>query len=376
MNRIQIMDCTLRDGGWVNHFRFGDDAMRDIVRTLGRAGIEQIELGYIDEKDGRTSGHTVWPDFESLNDFIAGTDSPDGPSPLLAAMIDYGKFPAEKIPDRGSSPLGCIRICFHRKDLRGAVACGQRVLEAGYALYMQPMVISRYSEEEFSALTEYCCRNLPGMSGFYIVDSFGVMDTAGITDRILQADRILPDHVILGVHTHNNLRLSFRNAESACQLLREDGSRRFGGAELTAPARRLNIDCTLSGIGKGAGNLATEEFAPWLNSHFGTAYRTDLISALADRRIRPLRLHYAWGPAPEYELTSACRTTPTYALCWHRVHGLPLPLLEQMLKKMPDDKRDSFDADFAERFLETFLAEADRRADASADAPGRIGGMK
>ena len=33
MKYIQLMDCTMRDGGWVNEFSFGTEGMRDILQN-------------------------------------------------------------------------------------------------------------------------------------------------------------------------------------------------------------------------------------------------------------------------------------------------------------------------------------------------------
>ena len=42
MKYIQLMDCTMRDGGWVNEFSFGTEGMRDILQTVEDAGVEFV----------------------------------------------------------------------------------------------------------------------------------------------------------------------------------------------------------------------------------------------------------------------------------------------------------------------------------------------
>ena len=46
MNRIRILDCTLRDGGYINDFRFGNTIIKDIVSKLAKASIDIIECGF------------------------------------------------------------------------------------------------------------------------------------------------------------------------------------------------------------------------------------------------------------------------------------------------------------------------------------------
>ena len=47
MRKIEILDCTLRDGGYVNENNFGKSNIIDIKDSLVNVGIDYIECGYI-----------------------------------------------------------------------------------------------------------------------------------------------------------------------------------------------------------------------------------------------------------------------------------------------------------------------------------------
>lgn len=47
MKKIRILDCTLRDGGYVNNWKFGFENIKDTVKRLIQAGIDIIEVGYL-----------------------------------------------------------------------------------------------------------------------------------------------------------------------------------------------------------------------------------------------------------------------------------------------------------------------------------------
>ncbi len=47
MKRVKILDCTLRDGGFVNNWNFGYLAIRDILRRLDLTGVHFIEVGFL-----------------------------------------------------------------------------------------------------------------------------------------------------------------------------------------------------------------------------------------------------------------------------------------------------------------------------------------
>lgn len=45
--QIKLLDCTLRDGGYVNNWEFGEQAISDIKENLELSGADIIELGFI-----------------------------------------------------------------------------------------------------------------------------------------------------------------------------------------------------------------------------------------------------------------------------------------------------------------------------------------
>ena len=47
MSKIQVLDCTLRDGGYCNNCRFGFDNEKKIVHGLVEANIDIIECGFL-----------------------------------------------------------------------------------------------------------------------------------------------------------------------------------------------------------------------------------------------------------------------------------------------------------------------------------------
>lgn len=44
---MQILDCTLRDGGYINDWRFGRKAITAILEKLERANLDIIECGFL-----------------------------------------------------------------------------------------------------------------------------------------------------------------------------------------------------------------------------------------------------------------------------------------------------------------------------------------
>lgn len=54
MKRVNILDCTLRDGAYLIDSQFGNTAIKGIIEGLTESGIDVIECGFLkDEHIGR-----------------------------------------------------------------------------------------------------------------------------------------------------------------------------------------------------------------------------------------------------------------------------------------------------------------------------------
>ena len=48
---IKILDCTLRDGGYINNWRFNDTFKEKICRNFDSVNIDYVEIGFINKTD-------------------------------------------------------------------------------------------------------------------------------------------------------------------------------------------------------------------------------------------------------------------------------------------------------------------------------------
>ena len=46
MKKFNILDCTLRDGGYYTDWTFDDTLVRNLVKSLDKDGVDIIEMGY------------------------------------------------------------------------------------------------------------------------------------------------------------------------------------------------------------------------------------------------------------------------------------------------------------------------------------------
>ena len=47
MGKVFLLDCTLRDGGYINNWEFGLEGIKAIINKLEETNIEMIEIGFL-----------------------------------------------------------------------------------------------------------------------------------------------------------------------------------------------------------------------------------------------------------------------------------------------------------------------------------------
>ncbi len=337
--RIRVLDVTLRDGGCVNDFNFGQSYMEKILKAQESSGVEMIELGYLDSKNGTESGRTQFKSEKSIYGSLLRSKKP---GVTYVAMFDYGKYNPDALEHRCEAGIDGIRIAFHKGDRKKIPETGRKVIEKGYQLFVQPMITFRYSDAELLDLIEDVNRHLPDASGFYIVDSFGEMRPNDMRRVLNLVDHNLIPSMPLGFHSHNNLQLSYTNAMSLLQF---------------ETSRDIIVDSSIMGMGKGAGNLCTELLLGHLSAYYGKKYRLSPVMEVIDKVINQLRAENYWGYSVEYYLSSENHCSPSYAKYFYDKHMLPVNDVGKLLSLIDAEKRISFDKDYAEELYRKYNAD-------------------
>ena len=319
---MQLLDCTLRDGGYVNNWEFGAANIRDILKDLVDAGIDVIECGYLSQKRPSDAGSSYFSDIESINRALP---CHKGHSKFVA-MINYGEYQAADLPSRREGGLDGLRIAFHKKDRDAALAFCRSVKEKGYERYVQPMVTLNYSDRELLDLIDCVGQLRPEY--FYVVDSFGAMKSDDLLRLSYLVDHNLAEGISLGLHSHNNLQLSYSHAQLLCDRLFE---------------REVIIDASILGMGRGAGNLNTELFAEYLNHHFKTHYNISKLLQIVDDVIAPIYQTKYWGYSLPYYLSAVHNCHPNYATYLDNKNTLTVENIHDIFSSMDAEHKAVFD---------------------------------
>ena len=334
---IKLLDCTLRDGGIVINFDYGEERMQWIKNTLETSGVDFIECGYIDEKKGSSSGRTCFDNEVSIEKTLLLSGKKPGIT--YVAMIDYGTFDVNKLHQKTATGIDGIRLAFHKENWEASMEWGKIIMSKGYDLYIQPMVSMRYTDEEYRHLIHVCNTELNGAKGFYVVDSFGQMDNAALIHKLEIADEHVSPDMVVGFHAHNNRQMAYSNSLSFVAYNAK---------------HNMMIDASIMGMGKGAGNLCTELIEATLNSE-GKSYNPNVIYDAISAYFADQQKKSPWGYSLDYYLSSLYSCTPSYIKIFTADDRVTTDVLVELLKNMPDEKRAACDRAFAKEYLENYF---------------------
>ncbi len=326
--RINILDCTLRDGGYINNWDFKFKNIKNIINSLEKSGIEIIECGYLSDKSSGSIDSTFFNSINSIsNTFLEKKKK----NIIYAAMIDFGGFNIENLSNCDENSIDMIRLAFHKKDMKEALVYASKVFEKGYKVSIQPMVTISYSDYELLELVKIC--NNQEIYSFYIADSFGEMRMNDVTRLSYLLDNNLKKHIYLGFHSHNNLQLSYANSIEFLKIQSK---------------RNLIIDSSILGMGRGAGNLNTELFAEYLNLFYDKNYNLYNLLDVIDTTIDRIYKENYWGYSVAYYLSAINGCHPNYASFYFNKNTLPVKDINSILKTIAPERKLNYDKKYAE----------------------------
>ncbi|MBQ8476239.1 hypothetical protein IJ531_04165 [bacterium] len=305
----KILDCTLRDGGYINNWNFPD--IKNIIQYLQKTGIDYIEAGF----------YHICP-FDKL---------PFNCSNILL-MIDYLKTPIEAVPGCDKSKIKGLRVIFKKHEADNALKYCAQIKEKGYKTFINATFTSQYKDDEFRKLLN----NINEISPYCltITDSMGVYTKNDIIKINSIIERELSPEIALCFHSHNNLGLSYSNAKTLIEINKN---------------RELIIDATAFSMGRGAGNLASELLIEYLNSK-GANYNLEALNEVIKKYIMPIYQKTPWGYSIPYYLSALNRCHPNYAK-FLIDNKIELNRMDKIFSSIPNNKKDIYDPELLAKQL-------------------------
>lgn len=338
MKRMKLLDCTLRDGGYVNDWRFGYANIVSMFERLVDAGTDIIEVGFLDDRRPFDIDRTIFPDTQSADRLYASLDKKNA---MIVGMIDYGTCAIENIAPCQESCLDGIRVIFKKGKMYPAMEFCRQVKALGYKVFSQLVSVTSYSDDELMELIDLVNDVKP--YAVSMVDTYGLMDSEWLMHLYEILDKNVADDIQIGFHAHNNFQLGFANALA---FLKYDGS------------HDVVVDGTLFGMGKSAGNDPIELVAMTLNQRYGGKYRIDAMLEAINESVMEFYKKTPWGYNMFFYLVAKNRCHPNYLTDFEREENLSVSMIDKLLATIePEDKKLLYDKSVGKHYYTEFLQE-------------------
>ncbi|MDD5571755.1 MAG: aldolase catalytic domain-containing protein [Bacteroidales bacterium] len=287
----KIIDCTIRDGGLMNSWKFSDELVKAVYEACALSGVDYMEIGYkSNEKSYSKKENGPWKfcDEADLRRIVGNNDSPM----KISVMVDIGRIEREDITEKKESVIDMIRVACYVHQMEKAISLSEFIMSKGYESTINLMAISKVNELELDvALAAVAKSKVPIL---YIVDSFGSLHGEQIKLIANKYLKAMPGKTI-GIHAHNNLQLAFSNTITASQE----------GCNM--------LDSTLLGLGRGAGNCPTELLLAFLKN---PKFKLKQIFQVIQDYILPMKKDISWGYQVPYLITGMMNEHPRRAIEW------------------------------------------------------------
>lgn len=326
--KIELLDCTLRDGAYIVDSMFGTAAMKGIISHLQDAQVNLIEVGWLKDKPHK-EGSSYYHIPADAEQYILKKN----PNCLYVAMIDWDRYDDSVLPPYDGKSIDAIRVVFPHGKHEGGIAIGNRIKAKGYTVMYQAANTLAYSNEDIIALSKAMNEAQP--ASLSIVDTFGAMYEEDLERIATCMDAHLDKNIKIGIHTHNNQQMGFALSLRFLSLMKNSG-------------RDVMVDASLNGMGRGAGNATTELISNYLNKKMDCHYNVDAIMDAIDVYMGYFRENYEWGYSTQYCISGmyCCHVNNiAYLLKNHRTSFKDMRVI---IESMNPDDRKKYDYDLLE----------------------------
>ncbi len=340
-NNIQLLDCTLRDGGQgleanykINNrkVQFTDEIIYQSIDHLVKSNIDIVELGYIEKSSFIGHPFANYFTIEEISKFIPRKRNP---GQMYIALFTGPDTDEDRIPEWNPSLVEGTRVILRYSELKKSMDYCEMLARKGYKVFVQPMLTMRYSDDELEMLIDRA--NEMQAYALYFVDSFGYMQAKDVERLYRIYEKRLDPNIYIGFHSHNNLNLAFSNVQYFLQI---------------AGDRKVIIDSTTIGMGQGAGNLQTELILPFLNQNYQKRYNYDELLEVCEQ-IEHLMPIGQWGYSVCCALPAVYNTAYKYAMVLRMKMRFSYPKINYVMQNMPSNLRHRYTEENLKQILDS-----------------------
>jgi 4-hydroxy 2-oxovalerate aldolase len=289
-----LLDCTLRDGGYYTQWDYAPELVADYLQAMDACCVDYVELGL---RGSRASGFVGAHAF-TTDDYLRRLALP--PRLKVGVMINAADVLidgeggvvriGELFAPKAESPVSLVRIACHAHEVERIMPGARRLKELGYIVGINLMQIAGRSDDEVVALARVVDSSAADV--LYFADSLGGLKAQRVTELVGLLRKGWSGE--LGIHTHDSMGRALYNTVAAAE----------------AGVRWL--DSTVTGMGRGPGNAATEYVVLEFEDKRAQPGNPLKLFETIRRHFGPLKAVHQWGMNPYYYLAGKYSIHPTY----------------------------------------------------------------
>lgn len=319
----------------MNDWEFGHDNLISVYERLTDAGVDIIEVGFIDERRPFDINRSIFPDTKSVRRIWAGAKKRP---PMVVGMIDYGTCDIGNLEPADESFIEGIRVIFKKHLMHEAMDYCAQVKTLGYKVFAQLVSVTTYTDEELMELISLV--NAVEPYAVSMVDTYGLLNPRDMLHIYEILDENVSPNVGIGFHAHNNLQLAYANCIAFLEKEQHHD---------------LVVDGTMYGMGKSAGNAPLELLMMELNQKYNGHYDVHPILESIEESIMDFYKKSPWGYKIFFYLSAENRCHPTYVSDYQKKQNLSVSDLDSLLKTIePKDKKLLYDKKVSERVYDDY----------------------
>lgn len=292
---MNILDCTLRDGGYYNEWDFDSELVHDYLLAMDALQTDFVEIGFRSLKNDRYKGGCAY----STDVFLNALAIPSGLVNKIGVMINGSEIAnpntqtaclKQLFNPKEVSSVTLVRIACHVHEFIACLPAASWLKQQGYLVGFNLMQVADRSAEEITQLALAAC-DYP-IDALYFADSMGSLNPQQV-DEIIQAFQ-QGWNGELGIHTHDNMGQAIANSIQAVK----------SGVTW--------VDSTVTGMGRGPGNAQTEYLILALAEHRQKQGNPTKLFELIRKHFKPMQNRFNWGTNPFYYLAGQNGIHPSY----------------------------------------------------------------
>lgn len=312
---MKILDCTLRDGGYYTNWDFDKEIVQNYLDSFNQLPVEYLEVGYRSNPLPGYFGEYFYCPVTVLTELKSRSNK------KLVIILNEKDVKAEDAEELLKPIVGLVdmvRLAIDPANFERAVGLAKAVKDLGFEVGCNVMYMSTWKENK--AFLD----NLGLIEGvadyFYMVDSFGGVYPNDVIETIelLRSKITTP----LGFHGHNNLELALVNTLTAIEH----------GVEI--------VDSTVTGMGRGAGNLKTELLLTVLNAQGRRDVKFNQLTKTVDD-FSGLQAQYGWGTNLPYMVSGAHSLPQKQVMEWVSKRFFSFNSIIRALTNQSEGKKDN-----------------------------------